>query len=54
MECDGFLGRPQQHLRSIKLVSWNVNGVKSKLENNRVQDPTACVPSWICVLFEYQ
>ena len=38
MECDGFLGRPLQHLRSIKLVSWNVNGVKSKLENNRVQD----------------
>ena len=38
MECDGFLGRPQQHVLKIKLVSWNVNGVRCKLENNRVQD----------------
>lgn len=32
-----FLGRPQ-HVQTVKIVSWNVNGVKTKLEKNCVQE----------------
>lgn len=37
MELDEFLGRPQQHIHSIEILSWNVNGVKTKLERNCIQ-----------------
>ncbi len=37
MEPAVFLGRPQ-HVRTIKILSWNVSGVKTKLEKKHVHD----------------
>ena len=34
----GFLSRPQHHVHTLKLVSWNINGVRTKLEEQCVQD----------------
>lgn len=38
MESAGFLGRPQQHQKQLSILSWNVNGVRTKLEKKNVQD----------------
>lgn len=35
MEPPPFLGRPQDYLR---IVSWNINGVKTKIEKDKVQE----------------
>ncbi len=37
MEPAVFLGRPQ-HVRVIKILLWNVNGVETKLEKKHVHD----------------
>ena len=31
-----FLVRPHQNTNGLKIVSWNINGAKSKLENINV------------------
>lgn len=36
MELAGFLGRPHQTKKLLKILSWNVNGVKTKIEKNNV------------------
>lgn len=28
----GFLSGPQHHVHAVKLISWNINGVRTKLE----------------------
>lgn len=64
MVFNGFLDRPQQHINVIKLVYWNVNGAKTKLEKKCVQDLVmkyeivclnevvcfASVPPWLYLL----
>ena len=37
MEFDGFLSRPQHNVLSLKLLSWNINGCKTKLEKKNVE-----------------
>ncbi len=37
MELDRFLDRPQLHIHSIEILSWNINIVKTKLEKSSVQ-----------------
>ncbi len=34
----GFLSHPHHHVHTIKVVSWNINGVRTKLEKQCVQD----------------
>lgn len=34
----GFLSGPQHHVHAVKLISWNINGVRTKLEKHCVQD----------------
>ena len=36
MEPSGFLISPQQNNNALKITSWNINSVKSKLENSKV------------------
>ncbi len=36
MDAPGFLGRPQQESK-LKIVSWNVNAARTKLEKQVVQ-----------------
>ncbi len=62
----GFLSGPQHHVHAIKLISWNINGVRTKLEKHCVQDflmkyDIVClnevktplrVSSRICILYE--
>ena len=36
MEPSGFLISPQQNNNTLKITSWNINSVKSKLENSEV------------------
>lgn len=38
MELAGFLGRPQHNTRVLKILSWNINGCKTKLEKKNVED----------------
>ena len=33
MEYAGFLNLPHQNDNALKIISWNINGAKSKLEN---------------------
>ncbi len=35
-ELAGFLGRPHQTKKLLKILSWNINGVKTKIEKNDV------------------
>ena len=37
MEPTVFLGGPQ-HQNTVKIISWNINGVRTKLEKKQVQD----------------
>ena len=36
MEYAGFLDLPHQNDNSLKIISWNINGAKNKLENIQV------------------
>lgn len=37
MEFDGFLSRPQHTFLSVKFLSWNINGCRTKLEKKNVE-----------------
>ncbi len=36
MELAGLIGRPHQIKKLLKILSWNINGVKTKIEKNHV------------------
>ena len=38
MEIDGFLSRPQHTFLSVKFLSWNINGCRTKLEKKNVEN----------------
>ena len=38
MVPSGFLGKPHQSTKPIKIITWNINGAKTKIEKSHVQN----------------
>ena len=42
MEHAGFLNVPHQNGKSLNIISWNINGARTKLDKKEVNDFLIC------------
>ena len=52
MEYAGFLNVPHQNDKYLNIISWNINGVRTKLDKQNVND-FLIYYDIICVGYEY-